>query len=151
MRRLPLDAVGMWCVLDVAAGMDGVRALILREAGVLALWRLRRANRTCKDRAEEALAELPRLAMLTERRCRSSSGSGGNDVASSPYQGQPWELLLREMSWLDWSCTATVLPMPPVVSPPVAHNQTDGHDGGYVEDSEELQRAVVASGGSERR
>jgi hypothetical protein len=48
--------------------MEGVRALILREVGVLALWRLRGASMACKEWAEEALAELPKLVTLTERR-----------------------------------------------------------------------------------
>lgn len=116
------------------AGVDGVRVLVLREVGILGLWRLRRASRACKDWAEEALGELPKLAMLNER-C-----SNRTDL-----QSQPWELVLHEMSWRDWSCTSTVLPMPPAVEPRAALQLAGDAVGDGASADAALQRAVAAS------
>lgn len=119
--------------------MDGIRVLILREVGILGLWRLRRASRVCRTRAEEALDELPKLAWLNERRSNRDSLLG---------QRHQWELVLHELSWLDWRCTSTVLPMPPAVEPRAASEPSGGIDedfDGDALDEAVLQQAMVAS------
>ena len=92
---------------------------------------------------KKALAELPKLVTLNERRRpletrararalpmgleeeEEEDGEGGSREGGRESSGGGWELQLREMSWLDWGMGVRTLPMPPA-SPPLA--TAEGHE-----------------------